>query len=162
MAFKEEWLSLEERAKKKIKAVLEKCGCRIIDSKIPKEFSLRDIPVERKRAMIEFVGSKFDLLISRHDPYREYYLCECKGKSWDSTKTWVNQEDYDKYWEIASLPFPFLYFIWTEDLDKIYRHEVTNPEDFRKGVAPDKKPLYFIPEKVDFLPAKKGKIHEKK
>ena len=149
-AFTEDRLSLEEKAKRVIIKTLEKYGCKILRSDIPKAFSLTTLKAEDKPKLAKFLGTKYDLFVSRPDT-KEHYLAEVKGKSLDRFKTIVNQVEYNGYWEIARLPFPFLYFVWIEENGKIYRHEITNPEGFRKDYDNQGKPIYYIPE---------SKLHE--
>jgi len=146
-AFTEERLSLEERAKRRIIDILQKFGCNVLDSKIDKSLSLQDVPPDLKRIFKDFLGTKFDLFVARAKT-GEYYLVEVKAKSSERFKNWVNVVEYDAYYEIASLPFPFLYFIWVKATDKIYRHEIVNPKDFKRGEDRYGKPVYLIPRNL--------------
>jgi hypothetical protein len=75
-------------------------------------------------------------------------LIEVKGKGKDKYKTWVNQEDYNIYYEFVSKDVKFLYFIYVDENEKIYRHKVTNPQDFKQDTDSDGKPIYYIPENL--------------
>jgi len=136
-------LASEKKAKRRIIQVLRQHGAKVLDSKISDIASLKSVDSETKKVFKEFLGSKFDLFITRNG---EHYVAECKYKSKEFFRNWVNVVEYDAYYKIASLPFPFLYFIWVEETDKIYRHEVVNPKDFERRTDRDGKPLYLIPQ----------------
>lgn len=138
---------LKEKAKSKIIEVLKRHGCKVRDSKIDEILSLEDLPSVITKAFKEFLGTKFDLFVARTET-GEYYLAECKGKSKEHFKNWVNVVEYDAHHKIASLPFPFLYFIWIEETDKIYKHEVVNPKDFEGRDDSYGKSVYLILEKL--------------
>lgn len=146
-AFTPKRLLLEEQAKKRIVEVLEEYGCKVRDIKIDETLSLTEFDSKTKRAFKEFLGTKFDLLVARAKT-GEYYLVECKGKSKEAFKNWVNVAEYDAYFKIASTPFPFLYFIWVKETNEIYRHEITNPQDFKVKHDRYNKPIYLIPEEL--------------
>lgn len=143
MTFTEKTLSLEEKAKTQIIRVLERYGCKVMDISIDKILSLKPVYSDIKKAFKDYKGSKFDLLIARNKT-GEFYLCECKGKSFDSFRNIVNVNSYDVYFEFASLPFPFVYFVWIEENGLIYTHSIVNPKDFERSYMRDKE-VYRIP-----------------
>lgn len=146
MAFTKERLEKERKAIERVKQVLEAYGCHVFPLLIPEQLSLTEFEQAKiKQAFALMASTKFDMLVSRDN---EHYLVEIKAKSREIWKNWVNRSDYDTYYKIASLPFPFLYFIWIEETDKIYKHEVTNPKDFERGYDSAGKPIYLIPENL--------------
>ncbi len=89
------------------------------------------------------MGSKYDLMVSRN---QEFYLVEVKYKSKEIFKNWVDKTPYDEYRRMSEFGVPFLYFIYVEGTDKIYKHSVVNPENFRKGIDSKGKAIYYLPE----------------
>jgi integrase len=147
--FTKERLEKEQIAINRVKHVLESYGCHVFPLLIPEQLSLTEFENEKlKRALALLPSTKFDLLVSRLKPKPEYYLVEVKYKSRESWKNWVDSASYDTYFKIVSLPFPFLYFVYVAETDRIYRHEVTNPKDFERGYDSAGKPIYLIPESL--------------
>jgi len=142
-SFTPERLEKEDKAKKRIVHVLREHGAKVLDSEMPKVFSLKSVDAETKKSLKEFLGTKFDLFITRNG---EHYLAECKYKATEQYKRWVNVNSYDAYYEIASIQFPIVYFIWVEETDKIYRHSITNPVNFERNNDRYGKQIYLIPE----------------
>jgi hypothetical protein len=85
---------------------------------------------EQKAELHKFPGLRFDIFIGRKG-IDTPYLAEIKGKDVEFFKNWVDKDLYDGYYELANLPYPLLYFVWIKETDKIYRHEITNPENFK-------------------------------
>jgi hypothetical protein len=139
-------LEKERMAIERVKRALESYGCAVFELAIPEQLSLTEFKEAKiKRALALLPSTKFDMLASRDN---EHYLVEIKAKSKEAWKNWVDRSAYDIYYKIASLPFPFLYFIWVEETDKIYKHEITNPKDFERGYDSKGKPIYLIPENL--------------
>ena len=158
-AFTEERLSLEERAKRRVIEALKEHGCKVLRSEISKIISLKDFDSDTKKALKDFLGTKFDLFVTRKGT-GESYLVECKAKSEERFKNWVNVVEYDAYYKFVSIAFPFLYFIWVEETDKIYKHEVVDPRDFESRVDRYGKPVYLIPENLihEIKPSSEDKL----
>ena len=99
----------------------------------------------RNDLAIEFTNSKqrFDGFIVRRGKDTAY-LAEVKGKELDRFKKWVDKGLYDGYYEIA---IPLLYFVWIKENDKIYWHEITNPESF-KAIDYAGTQVYLIPTEI--------------
>jgi len=77
----------------------------------------------------KFPGLRFDFFIGvkgKDTPY----LAEIKGKESYFCRGWVDRDLYNGYYELSNLPFPLLYFVWVKENNKIYRHTITNPENF--------------------------------
>jgi len=144
MTFTPERLSQQEIAWQKVKELLEKYGCRILDMRIPKDLSLKELDADLKQTIGKIKATKFDLLVTRQ---KEHYLVEVKYKSKIAFKTWVDKNSYDVYHEMAcKLGFPFLYFVYVDETEKIYRHEVSSPENFKSFVDRKRQTVYLIPE----------------
>lgn len=130
--FTKDHLSLEERAKSRIRETLTKYGCKVEDISIDSILSLKRVDSDIKKVFKEYEGSKFDLLIARAKT-GEFYLGECKGKTRERYRNVVNINSYDVYYKFVSLPFPFLYFVWIEKSDRIYRHTIVDPKNFERS-----------------------------
>jgi len=146
--FTKEKLSLESEGKKRIEALLEAHGFRILDMSIPEDISLtefKDLDFKGKLGLI--LATKFDFLVSRKER-NEFYLVECKAKTLERFKGWCNVTDYNSYYMISSLPFPFIYLVWCKDIDKVYRHDVTDPSNFEVIVDRKEQQVYLIPENL--------------
>lgn len=137
-------MEIAEEAVKRITEVFEKYGYSVDDLSVPKLISETTYSIERKRELKEWKGDKFDLWIYKEG--NEFYIVECKGKTFVKHKVWVDIFPYDTYWHFTKMGVPFLYFIWVKENNKIYRHDVVDPKDFK--VKKDRG-VYLIPE--DFI-----------
>ena len=143
--FSDHNLELGEEAVNHIIALLEKNGYKIKRNELSREFSRSILPPNQSAELHTFPGLAFDLFIGSKGK-ETAYLAQIKGKSFDGYKYIVNRDLYDGYYAIARLPFPFLYFVWIRENDKIYRHEITNPENFETGISSDGTPTYLMPD----------------
>jgi len=147
MAFTKNNIKKELIGIKKVVALLEKYGAKVGQNIIPEAFSLRDFDTKTIKELSAFIGSKFDLIVTRMEN-GECYLCEVKTKSKEKYLGIVNKKDYDAYVRIAvKLRFPFLYMVYCKETDKVYRHKVVDPQEhnFKTDIAPDGKLVYYIP-----------------
>lgn len=141
---------LEREAVKHITQKFGEYKCLVQDMRLPEFLATIPFIPEQKKLLLEWKGSKYDLIVNR--PHTsEFYLVECKGKSKDLFRMWVNKDDYDAYFSFRRDGTPFLYFIWVKENDKIYRHDITTPKDFEEIEDRDGKAVYLIPT---------DKIHE--
>jgi hypothetical protein len=120
---------LGEDAVDHIITLLKKFGYPILRNELSNEFSRSPLTPEQSGELHKFPGLRFDFFIGVKGKDTSY-LAEIKGKSLESFKGMVDKDLYDGYYEIANLPFPILYFVWVKETNKIYRHEITNPENF--------------------------------
>ena len=144
--FSDHNLELGEDAVNHVIELLESYGYPILRNDLSREFSRSPLTPEQKAELHKFRGLRFDIWIGRKGK-DEPYLAEIKGKEFDRFKKWVDKDLYDGYYEIARLPFPLLYFVWIKENDKIYRHEITNPEKF-KTINYGGTQVYLIPEEL--------------
>lgn len=144
--FSDHNLELGEDAVNHVIELLEKYGYPIKRNELSRQFSRGLLTPEQAAELHKFPGLRFDIIIGRKGK-DEPYLAEIKGKALDRFKKWVDKDLYDGYYEIANLPFPLLYFIWVRENDKIYRHEITNPEKF-KTIDDDGTQVYLIPTEL--------------
>ena len=145
MPFSDHNLELGEDAVNHVIALLEKFGYKVKRNELSREFSKSILTPEQAGELHRYPGASFDLFIGTKG--RETaYLAQIKGKAKDYYKDMVDKVAYDGYYAIASLPFPFLYFIWIRETDKIYRHEITSPENFET-----REDIYLIPDDLIHL-----------
>jgi hypothetical protein len=127
--FSDHNLELGEDAVNHVIDLLKKYGYPILRNDLSWEFSRSKLTPEQAAELHKFRGLRFDIWIGRKGKDTPY-LAEIKGKELDRFKKWVDKDLYDGYYEISNLPFPLLYFVWIRENNKIYRHEITNPEKF--------------------------------
>ena len=137
-------LSLEAKARKKVIEMLRRWEFEVIDCSIPKEFSLKDLK-DLAPYFDRVMGFKLDLLASKN---KIGYWVEVKGKSKEKFKGIVNVKHYDFYYKkFIQKKFPFVYFIWVEENDKIYSHDVVDPKNFEKRTYRGRE-CYIIPDEL--------------
>jgi len=144
--FSDHNLELGEDALDRVIKLLKKYGYPILRNDLDVEFTKSKLTPEQAGALHVFPGLRFDLFIGRKGNDTPY-LAEIKGKTLDRFKKWVDKDLYDGYYEIVKLPFPLLYFVWIKENDKIYRHEITNPENF-KTIEHGGTQVYLIPTEL--------------
>jgi hypothetical protein len=144
--FSDHNLELGEDAVNHVIALLERFGYKVKRNELSREFSRGILTDEQKAELHTFPGLAFDLFIGPKGK-ETAYLAEIKGKDALVFKRWVNKDLYENYYSIAKTNFPFLYFVWIKETDKIYRHEITNPEKF-KTIDDDGTQVYLIPTEL--------------
>jgi hypothetical protein len=137
--FSDHNLALGESAVNHVIELLKKFGYPILRNDLSKNFSRSPLTPEQSGELHKFPGLRFDIFIGVKGKDTSY-LAEIKGKSKEKFKNWVDKDLYDGYYELSSLPYPLLYFIWIEETNKVYRHEITNPENFETRES-----IYLIP-----------------
>jgi len=122
-------LELGEDAVNRIINLLKTFGYPILRNELSRTFSQSQLTPEQASELHKLPALRFDIFIGAKGKDTPY-LAEIKGKELERFKNWVDKDLYDCYFELVNLPYPLLYFIWIKETDKIYRHEITNPNDF--------------------------------
>jgi len=143
LPFSDHNLELGEEAVNHVIALLEKFGYNVKRNELSREFSRSILISEEKAELHTFPGLAFDLFIGPKGK-ETAYLAEIKGKSKEAFKCWVDKDLYENYYAFAKINFPFLYFVWIKETDRIYRHAITNPEKFKTRDDD----VYLIPKEL--------------